>query len=455
MTDARSDYLRLTDRRAGDTGWRMIVAGDCVVERGGGGAGGEGGREVGEGSVGAGRSRAGRMGPIGPDVAERVTAADLSVAGLAAPVPSGAEPVDRIGPTRLTAPRTPQLLREAGFNVAALANGHAMDYGGRGLERTIDACHGSALLTCGAGDGIEDATAPVYLTVDGTSIAVFAFCERGFGTAVDGTPGTAWISHPDARRRVAAEADRSEVVVVLAHGGVEHVPFPSPRRQARLGEFADLGADLVVGHGPRVTQGWEVYEGTPIFYSLGDFLDGTGRPESRGGLALSVEFVGATPVAVELVPTVQANGAVRELGRGSDRAGRLHRLHRLAAVTADRDALRAHWQEVAVRTFERRYADWLPAGAVDGLLEAVTRPIRSLRDGGGPPGRDRTEETRRLLALLRNESHRDVVETAIGLRAGDVEDRRTPDVSSTVDELLDRPADPPFPSGRRRSDGPT
>lgn len=431
MTAARPDYLRLTDRRAVDPAWRMFFAGDCVVERdvdGAVGAGGVAGEE-----------------PIGPDVAGRATAAELSVAGLAAPVPSDAEPVDRTGPTRLTATRTPQLLRGAGFNVAGLANGHVMDYGARGLERTIDACHGSALLTCGAGEGTEDATAPVYLTVDGTSIAVFDFCERGFGTADEGEPGTAWISHPDARRRVAAEAARSAVVVVLAGGGVEFVPFPSPRRQARLREFADLGADIVVGHGTRVAQGWEVYEGTPIFYGSGDFLGGSDRQGRRGGLALSVEFTGATPVAVELVPTVEANGAVRELDRGSDRADRLHHLHRLADVAADHDALRAHWQEAAVRTFERRYADWLPAGTVDGLVQAVAHPIRSLRDGVGAPGRSRAAETRRLLALLGDESRRDVVETALGLRTGDVADRRTPDVRSTVDELLDPSADRPVP----------
>lgn len=174
-----------------------------------------------------------------------MTAADLSVVNLAAPVSTDADPIERTGPTRRTAPETPTRLREAGFNVATLANDHSMDYGERGLERTIDPYHGSSLLTSGAGDGVEDAMAPVYLTVEGTSVAVFDFCERGFGVAREGETGTAWISHPNARRRVAEEADRSEVVGVIARGGVEHVPVPSPRRQGQLREFAEVGADLV------------------------------------------------------------------------------------------------------------------------------------------------------------------------------------------------------------------
>lgn len=440
MIPARPDYLRMTDRPPGDDVWTAYFAGDCVYEPEAGAV-----EAAGE-SRWDGAARNGREGgPIGPDVVERATAADLSVVNLAAPVPADVDPIDRTGPTKRTGPETPTLLREAGFNVATLANDHSMDYGERGLERTIAACHESSLLTCGAGEGLEGAMAPVYLTVEGTSVAVFDFCERGFGVALDGGAGTAWISHPGARRRVAEEADRSDVVVVVAHGGVEYVPLPSTRRQEQLRAFADVGADLVVGHRPHVPQGWEVYEGTPIFYSLGDFLQRSERPATRWGLSISVEFAGATPVAVELVPTVHAGGSVRELARGSDRSDRLHHLHRLSAVTADRQALRAHWQEVAVRVFEQRYVDWLTAGTGGGLLETVRRPIRSLSGGERWAGEDRRDELLRLLNLVRNESHRDVIETALEVRAGDVEDRRTPEVRSAVRELLSQTDDRPAP----------
>ena len=36
--------------------------------------------------------------------------------------------------------------------------------------------------------------------------------------------------------------------------------------------MVDAGADVFVGHGPHVLRGIEIYEGKPIFYSLGDFL---------------------------------------------------------------------------------------------------------------------------------------------------------------------------------------
>ena len=36
--------------------------------------------------------------------------------------------------------------------------------------------------------------------------------------------------------------------------------------------FVDAGADSVIGHGPHVLRGIEVYKGKPIFYSLGNFI---------------------------------------------------------------------------------------------------------------------------------------------------------------------------------------
>ena len=37
-------------------------------------------------------------------------------------------------------------------------------------------------------------------------------------------------------------------------------------------EMVDSGADIVVGHGPHILRGIEIYKGKPILYSLGDFI---------------------------------------------------------------------------------------------------------------------------------------------------------------------------------------
>jgi hypothetical protein len=94
----------------------------------------------------------------------------------------------------------------------------------------------------------------------------------------------------------------------------------------------DAGADLVVGHGPRVLRGIEWYEGRLIAYSLGSFagyavrplggplsagailrltLRGDGRFES--GIVVPTRLVGQG--VPELDPEEEAHATVRELSR--------------------------------------------------------------------------------------------------------------------------------------------
>lgn len=72
-------------------------------------------------------------------------------------------------------------------------------------------------------------------------------------------------------------ANRSEVVLLSlhAHEGT-HENWYSPRPAPFIEEFArraiDAGATAVIGHGPRMLRGIEIYKGRPIFYSLGSLL---------------------------------------------------------------------------------------------------------------------------------------------------------------------------------------
>ena len=56
------------------------------------------------------------------------------------------------------------------------------------------------------------------------------------------------------------------------HDGIEYIDIPLPEQRERYRDFVDYGADGVFVHHPHVPQGWEVYKGRPIFYSLGNFF---------------------------------------------------------------------------------------------------------------------------------------------------------------------------------------
>jgi len=54
------------------------------------------------------------------------------------------------------------------------------------------------------------------------------------------------------------------------HGGRRELTPPFLQTFAR--GMIEAGADVFVGHGPHVLRGIEIYQGKPIFYSLGDFI---------------------------------------------------------------------------------------------------------------------------------------------------------------------------------------
>ena len=77
---------------------------------------------------------------------------------------------------------------------------------------------------------------------------------------------TAWVQ--DARLRAAW-------VVVSLHAHEQGATKEDPA--GFIPDFArrmiDAGADVVVGHGPHLLRGVELYQGKPIFYSLGNFIE--------------------------------------------------------------------------------------------------------------------------------------------------------------------------------------
>lgn len=94
-----------------------------------------------------------------------------------------------------------------------------------------------------------------------------------------GKPGTSTLmDNKDAERigRSIREASRqADIVLVSVHshemkGMDKEQPAEFIRQFARF--CIDQGAQAMIGHGPHVLRGIELYKGCPIFYSLGDFI---------------------------------------------------------------------------------------------------------------------------------------------------------------------------------------
>ena len=165
--------------------------------------------------------------------------------------------------------RNARSLRHAGVDLVNLANNHAYDFGPRGYASTRRALRRAGVAPTGAPAEIR------VLKRNGTRVAFVGFSSYRWSAPLN--------DHGAVRRLVRAAARRAEVVAVLFHGGAEgsgHTHTPRGREHAfgedrgHLRAFArtaiDAGADLVLGSGPHVLRGLELYRRRLIAYSLGN-----------------------------------------------------------------------------------------------------------------------------------------------------------------------------------------
>jgi poly-gamma-glutamate capsule biosynthesis protein CapA/YwtB (metallophosphatase superfamily) len=174
-------------------------------------------------------------------------------------------------------------LESVGVDCCVLANNHVLDFEVVALEDTLDHLDEAGIARCGAGRTLDEALDPADFGVDGLDVAVVSFTDNTPEYAAsESSPGTARVEidldDEQTRERVNEALSRArsrnpDLLVASLHWGPNMVTEPPPSFE-RFGHWlVDKGVDLIHGHSAHVIQGIEVYDGVPICYDMGDFVD--------------------------------------------------------------------------------------------------------------------------------------------------------------------------------------
>jgi hypothetical protein len=188
--------------------------------------------------------------------------------------------------------------------VCILANNHVTDWGPEGLIATMNAVRKAGMYTLGAGANLQEARQPLIFESRGIRIGLLAYADTrpwvGAVAATDHNPGVAPLDPALIKADIAALKDRAETIWVFVHWGREHLRYPEPEQRRLCADFAASGVALVVGIHPHVLRGWEQINGTPVYYSIGNFVfpsphvtDGATlrwHNENRQGVVLAGRF---------------------------------------------------------------------------------------------------------------------------------------------------------------------
>lgn len=193
------------------------------------------------------------------------------------------------------------------FEVAGLANNHAVDFGRQALVETLASLRQSGSLGVGAGRDLVEAHRALIVERQGVRIGLLGYLDffpRWFAAA-PGLPGVAWLDPRQVAADIAdARARGAEVVIVIPHWGEEHQPQANEHQRSRARAIIDAGADAVIGGHPHVVQDYEIYRGKPILYSLGNFVfDGFSDEDNITGWAVfaTVDRAGVSAIRTRVV----------------------------------------------------------------------------------------------------------------------------------------------------------
>ncbi len=256
----------------------------------------------------------GLPGILSDDLSETFREADILMINEEFPFGVSGEPMADKQYTFRTDPQYVSAFQDMGVDIVGLANNHVLDYGTPALLETFPTLDGAGIRYAGAGENLARASELQVFELNGKRIGILA-ASRVW-------PSGSWAAGPDhpgcfgtydpamllGAIRSAKEEQGCDFVAVFVHWGVERNTLPEDYQQSLAQQYAEAGADLVIGMHPHVLQGIEYFGNTPVFYSLGNFIFG-GNSYQTAAVAVTLHPDNSCDVTV--IPCIASGGFTR------------------------------------------------------------------------------------------------------------------------------------------------
>ena len=188
-------------------------------------------------------------------------------------------------------------LKNAGVDILATANNHALDRRKKGLERTIDMLDSLKISHTGTFKNAEERKKayPMMIEKNGFKIALLNYTYATNGIPVSKPNIVNMINKETiAKDLKAAKAKKPDHIIIFMHWGAEYQLKPN-KYETTFNQFCkDNGADIVIGSHPHVIQKMELTHADTYSsltaYSLGNFISNQRTSPRDGGAMIQINF---------------------------------------------------------------------------------------------------------------------------------------------------------------------
>lgn len=294
------------------------------------------------------------------------------------------------------------ILEKLKVNICCLANNHINDYGPKGVFDTKGNLSEMKINYLGLVDKPN-----VTLSKDDLTLRIINACEKEWSVTDDKTFSAVHMNTGDLITEIIASRRMGYHVVVILHGGHENFSLPSLRMKNDSHAYIDAGADLVVWHHAHCFSGVENYNGCKIYYGIGNFIFQGEHGNRHDNIGMYLQLVlnkNGLTVNEKFLEYNNTEKIVYRLS-GSKEEDCITRMDNLSEVIADSEALLDHWQLWVEKKRRDFYYLIGPFGNLrNRYLKYILKKTRFSELFFGP------ERRRLLAALIRCESHRELLE---------------------------------------------
>ena len=169
------------------------------------------------------------------------------------------------------------------LDVYNIANNHCMEHGAEAFKETVGNLQKLGCQVFGLAS-----TPSCIFSHRGTKCSVTGFCQR---MEVTHNKPLYWYNPGlnDIEKEFETVAN-NDLKIIYIHWGNEFIDRPYNDQRLFAHALIDIGFDLVVGMHPHLLQGYEIYKGKRIYYSIGNFVFDMGWEPLRYGAMVHLDW---------------------------------------------------------------------------------------------------------------------------------------------------------------------